>query len=436
MCAVALRLRLEALTVYYPKRRVMLSFPTPQRTMVLCGLLTVALMFHAFVNILLPRIPESTSNKWRYVDSIPVGKSVGVDFKTFRNASQEMVSGKSPYNASFQSPPFTALVFYPLTLTPENTAYRIQLFLLSACNIASLILLACLMQRASSIVVGEASSVIPLVLITVSVLQFLGYPFEFSLERGNYDAFALFFIVMGLWFAAQNRKNLWLPVLFFSVATHLKVYSGIFFVIPLWQHRQRAMIPLVLTNVAMLFVFGAKRVLEFSNGLRQFSLHPYFWMGNHSAASFADQFFGRFLLTASDKRVHLVAMTLLLGIPIAIWLHGSIRLIRRGFDVQAMLLWAALSTPIMCITTPVSHDYRLIICALPTIICLIYFANNFVYRGSRLDFIATVGTLVPAVLIARSIMYSPILWGNKYPVLILLEICAYLAVCMKTSVCL
>jgi hypothetical protein len=347
-----------------------------------------------------------------------------------------MFSGHNPYvTGHFFTPPFSALVFYPLTHLSKNAAYCVQVLLLCTCNIASLALLAWLMQRITRTVIYGQISVIPLVFITVVTLQFFGYPFEFSLERGNYDAFALLSIVLGLWFASQKGKNIWLSILFFSMAAHLKIYPGVLLLIPLWQHRWRALAPLALVNSVLLFAFGFRRATEFLVGLRLYATQPSLWSCNHSAVNYSNQFFEKYMQgSLPHPFVHQTVMTVLLGAPLAIWLHGSIRLMKGGFNEQAMLLWAALSTPVMCIIPSTSYDYKLIICALPATVCLTQFAINFVSNGGWIAFFATVVTLAAMVLIARSVLYPPIFGvGNKYPVLILLEVCAYLAIWMKTS---
>lgn len=404
------------------------------------GLLIAALLTHALLNIVAPHA-FSGGNGWKYVQSVPAEPTMGVDLDTFLQASRTMFAGRNPLSVSgYNSPPLTAAIFYPLAQFPAEFAYRIQFVLLSACNIAAVVVLASLARRAflveSKVTREDADAIIRPVLFAVIIFQFFGYPFEFALERGNYDTFALLSIVLGLWLATQSRWNLWLPVVFFSLAAHLKVYPAIFLLVPLWQHRWRAVVPCSVVNCAMLCSFGFTRAVEFLTGLYHYSMNPYFWPGNHSAACFINEVLEYHLRGhLSESLVHPTAILIAVGIPLALWLHGTIRLMRVGFGTWPVLLWAALSTPIMSIVPSVSHDYKLVIMALPAFMCLVHFAVRFVHHGERLPALAMVATLVAMVFIARSVLYPGVslisgVWtiGNKYPIVVLLELCAYLAV--------
>jgi hypothetical protein len=406
----------------------------------LSGLLIAAVITHALLNILAPHA-FGVGNTWKYEATVPAGTPMGDDLKGFLDASKTIFAGKNPFGVKeYVSPPFTAVVFFPLTLFSVETAYVIQFACLLAFNIGSIALLASLARRAlladGEIAGADADAIIRPIFFAVVILQIYGYPFEFALERGNYDTFALISILLGLNFTLGPRWNLWLPVMFFSLAAHLKVYPVIFLLVPLWQNRWRAVVPCIVVNFLMLFSFGFNRAIEFLTALHHISMNPYIWHGNSSATCFIKQLLEPKLRGyLSTSLVHPTAILFAIGIPLWLWLHGTIRLMRAGFGTWPVLLWAGLTTPIMCILPSVSHDYKLVIIVLPAFICLVWFALRFVHHGELLPVLGVVGTLGAMVLIDRSTMYS---WGSmisndpwnriKYPFVILSELCAYVAV--------
>ena len=419
---------------------VMAGNSSSKQLNLLNGLLIAAVLTHALINILAPHA-FSVGDTWKYEPTVPVGTPKGDDFKGFVEASKTIFSGKNPFGVKqYVSPPFTAIVFFPLTLFSVETAYGIQFACLLAFNIGSIVLLASLARRAlladGEIAGADADAIIRPIFFTVVILQIYGYPFEFALERGNYDTFALISILLGLKFTLGSRWSLWLPVICFSIAAHLKVYPAIFLLVPLWQHRWRAVVPCIVVNFVMLFSFGFTRAIEFLTALHHEAMNPYIWHGNSSATCFIKQLLEPQLRGyLSTSLVHPVAILIAIGIPLGLWLHGTIRLMRAGFGIWPVLLWAGLTTPIMCIVPSISHDYKLVIIVLPAFICLVWFALRFVRHGERLPVLALVATLGAMVFIDRSTMYS---WGSmisndpwnriKYPFVILSELCAYVAV--------
>jgi hypothetical protein len=396
-------------------------------------MLIAAVLAHALVNVLGPHA-FIAGDQWQYANSVPVIRPIGVDLRFFLQASRTMFAGGNPLGETYVSPPLTAAIFYPLSRFPADLAYRIQFVLLAGCNLAVLAVLASLTRRAlvaeRMVTRGDAEAILRPVLFTAAVFQFFGYPLEFALERGNYDSYALLAIVLGLWFATQARWNLWLPVVLFSVAAHLKVYPAIFLLLPLWQHRWRAAVPCIVVNCAMLFSFGFARATQFLAELKRLSMEPYFWPGNHSAACFVNEVLEPLLRGhLPEPAVHPAAILIAVVLPVALWLHGTIRLMKGGFGAWPALLWAALSTPIMSIVPSTSHDYKLVIMVLPAFVCLAGFAVRLVCKGGRLPIVAIAATLFAMLFIARSVLYPWILGiGNKYPVVVLLEVCAYVAV--------
>lgn len=185
----------------------------------------------------------------------------------------------------------------------------------------------------------------------------------------------------------------------------------------------------------MLFSYGFTRAIEFLTALHHFAIDTYIWQCNSSATCFFKQLLEPQLRgNLSTSLVRPTAILLAMGIPIGFWLHGTFRLLRAGFGIWSVLLWAGLSTPIICIISSAGHDYKLVNIVLPAFICLVWFALRFVHHVERLPFLALVATIGAMLFIDRSTMYS---WGSmisndpwnriKYPIVILLKRIAYLA---------
>jgi hypothetical protein len=173
-----------------------------------------------FIFYLLNTLYSSISldgNRWVENSMIPVLPPLGIDFRTgiFRPAEM-LASGGSPYDTGSWYPPFVALAALPLTLLSENSAYQLQFFLLSIANI-SCILIALRVARTVSGSRDDAVDKLAsrALFVIVALYTVTGYPFMFSLERGNYDIFAMLFSLTFLWLLIEKPKSIWLQVITF-----------------------------------------------------------------------------------------------------------------------------------------------------------------------------------------------------------------------------
>ena len=276
----------------------------------------------------------------------------------------------------------------------------------------------------------ERVGLVGMCFVTVTFFQFFGYPLEFALERGNYDSLALFAMGMGVWLSTRPKAGVWTPVLFFSLAVHLKVYPAVLLGIPLWRHRWRAVLPILAINLVLLFWFGLDRGVEFLQGLYVYSRNPYIWVGNHSAVAFSDLVLKPMLIPRfGEKAAGLFSAFLTLGLPCGLWVHGAIRLVRRGFSPRNATLGFALSVPLMCILPSVSHDYKLVVTVVPALVALVFFCDRFVSAGGWSNAVGVIATLVCLVVIAQSVLFPPVFFtANKFPLLLILQGLTYFVV--------
>ena len=402
-------------------------FLSPSRRLaVVIGLFSTAIMIGAVVTVFVPRGQEPHFN-WHFPDSIPV-LSIGADFRIFVTAAQTMFEGDDPLHTNYNSPPFTALVFVPFVPLSETVAYRIQFYLTIAENCLILILLSRLsiFLETHTRDGSERVALVGLCLLTLSTFQFFGYPLEFALERGNYDSLALLSMCLGVWLSVRHRSAFWLPIVFLSLATHLKVYPAVLLGLPLWQHRKRAIASVLAINLLLLFCFGFARGIEFLRGLYVYSRHPFLWIGNHSAQSFSNLVLAPFLRPGFGRAADVLALGLTLGAPLVLWVDGTVRLVRSGWSPSNAVLAFALSVPLMCLLPSVSNDYKLVILLVPSMVCLLFFADSYVLTGRWMACSGLVATLCCLIGCAQSVLFHPIFFTpNKYPVVLILFCLTY-----------
>ena len=392
------------------------------------------LLFLAFVvcsalgNQLLDRV-NLTHKVWAYNVTVPPMLPLGSDLRVFVEASDKMYHGENPLWWNYSSPPLTAVVFFPFILMSYGTAYWVMFFLIIAGNVACLLLLGWLASRAFGAPArrGEKpdhqlGAALAGTFLIIGMNQFFGYPLEFSLERANYDSFALLAALAGLWLSARFPNGRWLQVLTFSFAAHLKVYPALLLFLPIWKHGRRALLPIFATNVLMFFSFGLDRGVEFLTGLYAYSTHPYLWQGNHSAASFGSLVLEPKLASIfPGLPVHYASIALLVMPVLALWAWGTWKLHRAGYSERTVLFATALAMPVMCVLPSVSHDYRLIIMMVPAFLCVLHFSHAYLRTGRGRFFIGLAATLYCLLTLGRSIQQPPLMLTiNKYPAVLVL----------------
>ncbi len=152
--------------------------------------------------------------------------------------------------------------------------------------------------------------------LVLAFLEVSSYGFLFSVERGNFDIYPHVAALLGLWLMLRKPSWMWLQVACFSVAVHLKVYPAILFVLVLWKHGWKSLLPLAAINGLLLVSLGWENAAIFLNVVTRDSdrLRQY-WVGNHSAASFAFLVNG---LLAKQATTPISALVFLLP-PLLVW---------------------------------------------------------------------------------------------------------------------
>lgn len=361
----------------------------------------LAVVFAAFLSLFFlfhVRPTFLTFGQMSFHRPVPVAAQVGSDFTTLRGfAARWAESGVMPYktvdDSSLFRAPLAVAMARPFTALRPTHAYTLFCALTVLCFCGALFLSAT--RLAAS---GERVS-LGLLLCGVGLL---GYPMQFQLERGQFDAIALLPTLAGL--VLTTRPGLARPLAglaLLSIAAHLKLYPGIFLLVVACQCRPRGqaiagVLFLAAFNLVLLFGFGWRNGVEFLRSLRAFD-YPLFWAGNHSISSFVR---GLPLQLAQD-RPGLFTMTLfalfLAVLAVAAW--RAFRARSTGINAPLALIAAAGA---MFLPSE-SHDYKLVFLA-PF---LLLFLDHLVLRWSECD-----RTRLQLLLVAAaSLLYFATTWS-------------------------
>jgi hypothetical protein len=243
------------------------------------------------------------------------------------------------------------------------------------------------------------------------------YGFMYEVERGNIDLYALFFALLSVWLMLRLPRSAWWPSIVLAVAIGLKLYPGVLLVILFWRYRWRAVVPAVVANAVVLLVAGPGNLRNTVTDLlsNEGKLRALWW-GNHSAAALANV-----LHQVTSWAPSWIFVPLLL-VPLALWAVTLVLLVRRGWSDRRAVLAAAACVPIMGVVTPISHDYRLVLCVFPlTVLAAVIATMN---RRHALVWSLLFGLLSLAMmLLARSsLVVAPSLLASKYTLLVLLQL--------------
>lgn len=358
-------------------------------------------------------------NRWEPPYLLGAGTPPGIDFRggLYRPA-QALLLGVElavPY------PPFTTLLATPFLLLDIDSAYYVQVGLLYVLNIACLWLGVRTAGRVfangddSSPEIGEQIA-FPLFLV-VAFLVVSSYGFFFSLERGNWDIYSQFAALSGLWLMLNRPRWIWAQVACFSIAAHLKVYPAILFLLIVWQHRWKSLLPLIAINTALLLSTGFSNALRFFNLLAGFATYPYLWQGNHSAASFA-RMVNNYL---GPRGIGSIPPLVFYILPAGLWLFACMYLLRRRYSSIGGVWLFILSVPMMNLIPIVSHDYKLVLLGAPIAMALFFLARDYATSGRAVRVLQIVAVAALGAVLGLSYTRLPVVLGNKYPFILALQ---------------
>lgn len=370
-------------------------------------------------------------DQWVFPPTLPTMRPLGNDFQVGIVRPAELLrAGLSPYaNGSFY-PPLVAVLGLPSTFLDPQAAYVIHALLLVVANVASLVVAVAIARRAfGGPSLSHAASARRIAGPLLLILGFLGitsYGFIFSLERGNYDAFPLLLGVVMLWLLVERPQALWLQAMLLALAVHLKVYPLVLVGLLFWVHRWKSLLPVASLNVALLFMLGWGPVKEWLSFIAMAQNDPAVWVGNHSAASFAALALAPAGLSfRNDGR-------LLALLPLALLAIGALVLWRRGFTPVNGILAFALAVPAMNLVPATSHDYKLVLLAVPMAMLVFGEAVNFAVDGgwrpaaTLAVLVVLMGLLSHAYTNVRPYVVAEPAWlANRYPWILLLQLVAF-----------
>jgi hypothetical protein len=385
-----------------------------------------------FANVIHPMM-NLTGQLWGRPGMIPVMRPVGADFRNgmYIPASQ-MLAGRNPYLTGDMWPPFSTLVGMLFTLLPVETGYLVHAVLLVLSNVAAIYLSVRIASRAFGENDDTASSLVYFFVgAAVLFLSFNSYGYEFSLERGNIDIYSMTLALAAIWLLVTQPEKLWMPVILVSLATHLKVYPAILFVIIFWRHRWQCVLPILLCNGLLLFCLGfSNGFLFIQNIFRKGIMRPSLAIYGHSANSYS-KLVGE-LFATGQVPVEIPSLVLA-ALPVILWAVSLGVLWRRGFNPTNVALLFAVSVPLMNLLPPTSNDYKTILLNPPVIIMLSAWLLNYLRLGSVGSLNLTLWALLALLFVTRSYVLLPQVLGNKYPFILFLLILFTLSICFQTG---
>jgi hypothetical protein len=331
------------------------------------GILTIFI-----INNLIARI-DTENWKLKGLDIIPVIEPIGNDFRVglYWPAENLLKSGfKSigPIN-TYPSvyPPLVSVLSLPYLLFNAQTAYLINTILIFVLNFMSLFFATLIINE---ILLKEVindqltrNMLSLLIFIVIAFYNFSGYSFLFSMERGNVDVIAMFFMILSIWVLITQPKNIWLQVIFLSIATHYKIYPAVLFLVLLYCHGKKLILPMLAVNLVFLFVLGPKVVWAFITSLTSGGSgaglgNQWSWIGNHGAYSLA-QDLTNLVPSFTNHFNELFILSML--VPFLIWLLGTINILKNKYSPINAIYLLMISIPLMDLLPTISNDYKLII---------------------------------------------------------------------------
>ncbi len=372
------------------------------------------------------------------VNPIPVMSPVGFDYRigsyetaaTLYNSNFKQIRVDGSYSSIY--PPLVPLLNLPYLLVNENVAYLIHVGLLILSNLLCLAIVTWLAKEylfnQSTLDKQLIGAALAFLFFMMVAYLFSSYGFIFSIERGNTDIFALLLSLLAVWVLLKRPDSLWLQVVLLSVATHLKIYPAVLFMLLLYKHGKKLILPALVVNLAFLFILGPKMVLDFfttitsSSGVGAGFGNSWTWVGNHAAYAFAD-------LMAREATNYSDTLILLWGIfsviPLLLWGLASRKLLSKRFTAEDAFLYTMVSIPLMDLFPTVSMDYKLVILVAAALMMLILLVKQIVNSAHRTHFVQLGIVLLLMFLIGRGYVMSDydayglkesasILINNKY----------------------
>jgi hypothetical protein len=306
-------------------------------------------------------------------------------------------------------PPLVSVISIPYLLFDANSAYLIHVGLLILANVISLALSALIVKKIiftkSKFENFIAWLSIILIFFVVAFYHFSSYSFAFSMERGNVDAFAMFFFIAAIWVLIIRPDKIWLQVILLSIAVHYKIYPAALFIVLLYKHGKKIIFPVILVNTIFLFILGPKMTFLFLRGITSGSGlglgigNRWTWIGNHSAYAFADSL-TKYYSQLNSYLIGLWGFFTLL--PACLWIMAVMKVNENKFTVQNAVLIVMVSMPLMNLIPTVSMDYSMVILSPAVIFLLAVITKLIIHRHNWFNYFQLVILMIILLFIGRS----------------------------------
>lgn len=386
----------------------------------------------------------------------------GQDFQlAYRYYGRPFVEGRFSLNAFTNAemlkiyPPLVAIFYAPISIFPYPRAYFVQVFLLTLANLFAILFFSRLCKnfivqtlfdkRADGEAVFLTFFLIDLLTLVALALHFTSWGFAYSIEKGNFDAYPMLLIVIGLFSMLYRPSWVWLHVFIFSLAAYLKIHPAIMFPLLLWQHRQKAILPLIVINLAMALGLGWENfTIWISAVIEEMRSVSTDWPGSSSTGSYIRYMLAEFMpfwasvFNTSKEQIASILKNIINAVVILIWAITALLALRgyRRLGGMSHVLYTLGCLGPMMLIPAYSNPYKLIYMTLPILFMLIVYSRMFVVDGQKFAFGVCVGLLLLFGLLSRSqfgfipnlnslvipklIIYH--LSYNKFPLILLMQL--------------
>lgn len=421
----------QRIALFFDKMRTNGKF----RVAVSLGILGLGFLCIFLLNNVVTSIDMQTG-QYKTHEIVPAMSEIGADFRAgLYLPAKDLFIGKTFREiwANTQNdnayPPLVTLAGTLFLPFEENRAYLIQVILLIFFNIGSLGIAAALIHkyifRRSGLDETISLLISAFLFIIFSFYTFSSYPFLFSIERGNYDIIAIFFTLLTLWVFLRYPEKVWTQVILLSIATNLKIYPAILFLLLLRKHGKKLIFPMLISNLILLFILGPNNLIAFittlasRSGLDSTSN----WIGNHSSYSFVRDLVLNVYPTAPNIFMPLWLVCTLL--PILIWGIAVFFLLKEKVNPQTAILYFMVSVPLMDMIPTVSHDYRLVIQYSVAVLLIAFILKRIVQKQNLANYLQLLLATLVLLFMGRSFsFFGPSFYNfiaNKYIWLLCLE---------------
>ncbi len=350
---------------------------------------------------------------------IPAAIPIGIDLKTTLSFStpgflNDLPSWKMCY------PPLSQIFFSPFLLLDFNITYKLWF----AMSLASYVLITFVFPYK----ISEREKISP-VFILLFVSGIVSYGFQFELERGQFNVFTLFLVVISVYFFHYRKKLKWLSYFIFAASVNFKLYPAVFvfmFVkdIRKWKENLLRFTGLGLLSFTLLFITGWNPAIAFLKRVQGHLGTPTALWTNHSIRGFLtwipnklesfptsidirnNPMLNVFPDTANFIREYMTELTSVLVVFFIISLIVVFRYMWKN-SIGGINPYLPLVCTILCLVIPShSQDYKLSIVTW----ALIVFVTT--VRVSAEPMIKS--TILKILLVAISFFYSAMLYSQDY----------------------